>query len=314
MQLGKKSRSSAFDQIRQDLGPEEPLQAPLVSQASAAIAKPAVQAVAAANGEREAVHVTVTETISARLSREGHVESFDVAGKLQLKISDPAMTQIRLNLTADESRPAQWTTHPRVDKPAWQSKKVVQLKDPSGGFPSKGQALEVLRWKHSDKTGSPELPLTLTAWVNEGDSSTYSITVEYELAVGEALKDVVVSIPFGANEPSVSSLDAAYEVAGDSLEWNVGTIDADNSSGSFEFEAQADSDSVFFPMKVAFSKAAPFIDVDVCGSAPSSIDMGLTTNLAHLCNLGQHGPRCALLTGCQVSGRQVHACIRNVLM
>ena len=61
----------------------------------------------------------------------------------------------------------------------------------------------------------------------------------------------------------MSSFDAVYEVSGDSLEWNIGTVDADNSTGSFEFEAQADSDAEFFPMRVRFTKSKPFVEIDV---------------------------------------------------
>ena len=64
-------------------------------------------------------------------------------------------------------------------------------------------------------------------------------------------------------KPAVSSFDAIYEVTGDSLEWNIGPIDADNASGSFEFEAQADDEAEFFPMGVKFDMSRPFVDVDV---------------------------------------------------
>jgi hypothetical protein len=97
----------------------------------------------------------------------------------------------------------------------------------------------------------------------EESGNMYNITVEYELTGGDALKDVTVTIPYQTDEPNVSSFDAVYEVSGDSIEWNVGTVDEANSSGSFEFEAQAGMDSEFFPMRVRFTKSTPFVDVDV---------------------------------------------------
>lgn len=311
MQLGKKRATNAYDQIRADLGPEEPLAAPLAPQAAAAplVATPA----AAANGDRESVHVTVSESISAKLSREGTVESFDVTGNLQLRISDPSMTQIKLNLNTDDSRPVQWTTHPKVDKQVWQSGKVVQLKDTSRGFPSKGAPLEVLRWKHADKSGSAELPITLTAWVNEGDAGTYSITVEYELAVGESLRDVTVTIPFSQSEPTVSSFDEVYQVTGDSIDWNIGTVDSSKSSGSFEFEAAATEDSAFFPMKVSFAKTTPLIDVDVsAGSSLWRTTVVLTLPSGLVGVAAEHEPRCALFARGQIISGQVHAGVRLV--
>ena len=276
MQLGKKSKSNMYDKVRADLGPEEEASVPLAGVAPStapAAAKPSARNSLA--GDREAIHVTVAETLSAKLSREGSMETFDVSGNLQLNISDASLTQIKLDLTADDSRGAQWFTHPKVDKPQFLKNKTIQLKDTSRGFP-KNTSLEVLRWKHSAKSGSSsdDLPLTVTAWVNHGSDDTYSVTVEYELTGSDSLKDVVLTIPFATAEPAVSSYDAIYEVSGDSLDWNIGTVDLENSTGSFEFEAQAETDSDFFPMSVRFSKTKPFVEVDV--SLLPSLDLTKT--------------------------------------
>ena len=274
MQLGKKNRSAnAFDAVRADMGPEEEPSAPLagVAQPAQQAARPAAAPAAAArtnvSGDREAVHVTFAESINARISREGTQESFDVGGSLQLRISDASMTQLKLQMVTDTTGVgAQYTTHPKVDKAVFQQSKTVQLKDTSKGFPSKGAALEVLRWKYSAKAGSEDdLPLILSAWVNEGDEGKFSVTVEYNLSGGDTLRDVAITIPFATSEPSVSSFDAVYEVGGDSLEWQIGVVDADNSAGSFEFEAEADSEDAFFPMNVRFSKTTPFVGTDVAG-------------------------------------------------
>ncbi|KAL9051136.1 MAG: hypothetical protein Q9162_006208 [Coniocarpon cinnabarinum] len=272
--LGKKNRAAnAFDAVRQELGPED--DAPLVgaaqpsqppSKAAPASAAP-IASRASLSGDREAVHVTFGETINAQISREGTQESFEVSGSLQLRITDPSMTQIKLQMLTDSTGVgAQYTTHPKVDKNVFLQSKVVQLKDTTKGFPSKGAALEVLRWKYNAKSGSEgELPLMLTAWINEGDEGSFSITVEYELTGGDALRDVAITIPYGSNEPRNISEDAIYEVGGDSLEWQVGGVDSDNGSGSFEFEAEADGADVFFPMSVRFAKSSPFVGTDVAG-------------------------------------------------
>ena len=273
MVLGKKNRTAnAMDAVRAELGPEDEASAPLagVAQPTQTPVKPtAAPAIArtSASGDREAVHVTFAESINARISREGTLESFDVNGSLSLRISDASMTQIKLQMLTDSTGVgAQYTTHPKVDKTVFQQSKTVQLRDTTKGFPSKGATLEVLRWKHSVKAGSEsDLPLMLTAWVNEGDEGNFSITVEYELSGGDTLRDVAITIPFASNEPSVSSFDAVYEVSGDSLEWQIGTVDGDNGSGSFEFEAQADSADAFFPMSVRFAKTTPFVGTDVAG-------------------------------------------------
>lgn len=266
MQLGKKSRSTnMFEQVRGDMAPEEEVSAPAAPQAqttpSGTVAKPAARNSMAS--DREAIHVTIAEAISARLTRDGAMESFEVKGDLHLRISDSSLTQVKLNLAVDESRGAQFMTHPKVDKPMFTNTKVIQLREAARGFPT-NNPIQVMRWRWTARSGESDgLPLTLTAWVNQGSDDTYSITVEYELTGNDTLRDVTVTIPYSTSEPSVSSFDAVYEVSGDSIDWTIGTIDAENPTGSFEFEAQAESDSEFFPMSVRFSKTKPFVDIEV---------------------------------------------------
>ncbi|KAH8699063.1 coatomer subunit delta [Talaromyces proteolyticus] len=274
MQLGKKSKTTdIYEKVREDLGPEVEESTPLVSsQAATPVAAPS-DARASLSADREGVHITVAETISAKLSREGALKSFEVKGDLQLRITDQAFTKIKLDLNAIPSHGAQFRTHPNVDKALFTNSNIIQLKDTSKRFPA-NNAIGVLRWRVAS-SGSDKgdiLPITFTVWVNKGSDST-TVTVEYELTGADNLRDVAVTIPYGATEPMVSSFDAVYEVSGDSLEWNIGTIDSDNGSGSFEFEVvDPDVDeNEFFPMSVRFSKTTPFIEVDV--SSVTLLDM-----------------------------------------
>ena len=151
-----------------------------------------------------------------------------------------------------------------MDKAAFTNSSVIQLKDTSKRFPA-NNAIGVLRWRvaSSGSDNADILPITFTVWVNKGSDST-TVTVEYELTGSDSLRDVVVTIPYGAAEPAVSSFDAVYEVSGDSLDWNLGTVDESNSTGSFEFEAADGGDeNEYFPMNVRFSKVNPFVEVDV---------------------------------------------------
>jgi hypothetical protein len=263
MMLGKKSKTSnMYDQVAGDMPPEaEPLVASPKTAAPQAAAAPASARQSTSN-DREAVHITTLESISARLDREGLLKSFEVKGELQLKISDPAFTQIKLDLQSGDTRGASLMTHPKVDKAVFKNSKAIQLTDTSKGFPS-NVGIGVMKWKLAPKPDEvSEPPITFRVWV-EDSGNMYNITVEYELTGGDSLKDVTVTIPYQSEEPNVGSFDAVYEVSGDSLEWNIGAVDEANSSGSFEFEAQADSDAEFFPMRVRFSKTTPFVDVSV---------------------------------------------------
>ena len=264
MQLGKKSKTTdMFERVRGDLGAQAEDSTPLVSNSQPVTTEKAPSARVSSSADRDAIHATVAESISAKISRDGILKSFNVKGDLQLRISDPSLTKVKLDLVANPSYNAQFKTHPNVDKAQFNSSKVIQLKDTSKGFPA-NNSVGVLRWSATapaDTAGV--LPITFTVWVNKGSDDTYTITVEFEMTGSDNLHDVVVIIPYSTSEPAISSFDAQYEVSGDSLEWTIGTVDESNASGAFEFEAQAEDEAEFFPMSVRFSKSKPFMDVDV---------------------------------------------------
>ena len=268
MQLGKKSKTTdMFERVKGDLGAQSEDMAPLVSNSQPIIAgEKTPSARVSTSTDREAIHATVDEQISAKLSKDGVLKAFNVKGNLQLRISDPSMTKVKLDLIANASHGAQFKTHPNVDKAQFNNSKAIQLKDTSKGFPA-NNSVGVLRWSASAPAESMGiLPITFTVWVNRGSDDLFTITVEYEMTGTDSLQDVGVTIPYASSEPAISSFDAQYEVAGDSLEWTIGTVDDSNATGTFEFEAQAETEAEFFPMSVRFSKSRPFIDVDVSPS------------------------------------------------
>jgi len=267
MQLGKKSKNTdMYAQVRADMPDEpEPAAAP-VSAAPATIPS----ARASLESSSTPIHVTIAESISAKLGREGNLTSFEVKGDLQLKISDPALTKLNLSLQANEGPlKAQFKTHPNLDRNLFTSQKLIQLRDTSKKFPTNASTA-VLRWRATAPAETPDvLPISFTVWTNKSTDDSYTVTIEYQLADAYTdssdtiLSDLTLTVPYQTSEPSVSSFDAQYSVTGDSLEWTIGAVDASNSSGSFEFEAQADDEGEFFPMQVRFDLARPYVDVDV---------------------------------------------------
>jgi len=205
------------------------------------------------------------------------LNSIEVKGDLQLRISDPSLTKVKLDLVATASHGVQFRTHPNVDKGVFNSSKAIQMTNAAArGFPV-NNSVGVLRWRATPKLDdSSAIPITFTVWVNRGSDDTYNITIEYELTGGDLLKDVTVIIPYATSEPAVSSFDATYEVSGDSLEWTIGVVDEDNATGSFEFEAQAGDENEFFPMQVKFGKSKPYIDVDVTDVSLIDMDEAVT--------------------------------------
>ncbi|KAK4169417.1 putative coatomer subunit delta [Cladorrhinum sp. PSN259] len=262
MQLGKKSKTTdMFERVKEQLGPVD--DTPLVPVATHSAPEPAAAPRVSSTLDRDAIHITVNEAITAKISREGTLNSLSISGDLTLRVSDPSLTKLKLNLNASPSHGAQFRTHPNVDKNAFNGTKIIQMANQAKGFPV-NQAVGVLRWRVAPKGDDTSiLPLTFTVWVNKGSDGNCSLTVEYELTGGDELNDVSVVIPYSTAEPSVSSFDATYDVSGDSLEWTIGTVNEDNSSGAFEFEAQTGDEDEFFPMQVRFSKSSPFVEVDV---------------------------------------------------
>jgi hypothetical protein len=281
MQLGKKSKTTdMFERVRGDLGAEgeEAPLSPLVPSNPTAAAADLAQPAGDSSNDRDAIHVTISETINAKLSREGSVNSLEVKGDLQLRISDASLTKVKLDLVANASHGVQVRTHPNVDRGLFNSSKAVQMSNAAKGFPV-NNSVGVLKWRATPKADDPSVvPITFTVWVNKGSDDTYNVTVEYELTGGDHLKDLAVTIPFATSEPAVSSFDATYEVSGDSLEWTIGLVDEGNATGSFEFEAHAEDENEFFPMQIKFGKTKPFIDVDVSFSHPLS-HVNLTLNI-----------------------------------
>ena len=295
MQLGKKSKTTdMFERVRGDLGAAQSEEStPLVPNVQpVTTAEKAPSNRASTSLDRDAIHATIAESISARISREGSLKSFNVKGDLQLRISDQSLTKVKLELLANAAHGAQFRTHPNVDKALFNNSKVIQLRDTSKGFPA-NNSVGVLRWSAS---ATPEandvLPIAFTVWTNQGSDESWTITVEYELTGSDSLRDVVVTIPYATSEPAVSSFDAVYEVSGDSLEWNVGTVDESNSTGAFEFEAQAKDEGEFFPMNVRFTKNKPFIEVDVSIHGPCSGISSTDFVLGDICYSTGARPRC----------------------
>ncbi|KOS18720.1 Coatomer subunit delta [Escovopsis weberi] len=260
MQLGKKSKTTGiFEQVRGDLGAEVD-ETPLLTHTSATAESAESRVVPML--DHDAIHITISESISAKLTREGAVNSIAINGDLTLRVSDPSLTKIKLGLEAVPTHGAQFRPHPNVDKNVFNSSKVIQMSNAARGFPV-NNALGLLRWRASPKVDDASAcPITFTVWINQ-NSDKYTVTIEYELTGGTALKDVGVVIPYDGSEPVISSFDAVYEVSGENVDWTIGSVDEENPSGSFEFEAETSDENTFFPMTVRFSRETPLVDVDV---------------------------------------------------
>ncbi|WWC87260.1 uncharacterized protein L201_002148 [Kwoniella dendrophila CBS 6074] len=211
--------------------------------------------------EQDSIHVTIKEQLSLTLLRDGGLESFELKGDLDLRITDAAKSKIRLTLEPkDTYSDLQFKQHPNVAKFTG-SEKIIGLKDPSRSFPV-GQGLGVLRWRLNSKDES-NVPLNVTVWPQPRGDGTSDVAIEYELESQHlSLKNVVISIPVPSGSlPSVTG-EADWRLSGNSFVWTIDTIDSENSNGSLEFRCQGDSDA-FFPVSVGFAASGSLADVEV---------------------------------------------------
>jgi hypothetical protein len=97
------------------------------------------------------IHVVIKENLSLSLNHEGGLRSLELKGDMNLQISDPALSHVRLVLTpptADLGSALQFKQHPNVAKLGPGQERVVALKDSTRAFPV-GQSLTVLKWRYT---------------------------------------------------------------------------------------------------------------------------------------------------------------------
>ena len=89
--------------------------------------------------------------------RDGGVQSFELKGDLDLRITEAALAKVRLTLAPKDFAELQFKQHPNVAKFSG-SDKIIALKDQNRSFPV-GQGLGVLRWRMTTKDES-NVPLS----------------------------------------------------------------------------------------------------------------------------------------------------------
>ncbi|CAG8485968.1 6178_t:CDS:2 [Funneliformis caledonium] len=253
MQLGRKQKGSdLFEAVKNEVGFEETIEKP---NRMTSISKVQV----------ESVHLAIMEKISLQANRDGGLENLEVKGDLELTVSDPDLTKIKISVRAVDDGTVQLKTHPNVDKKLFSSDSIISLKNPAKGFPV-NQPLGVLRWRYITKDETV-IPLSINCWPSPSGDGTFDVNIEYELENDEQeFKDVLITIPLppGGN-PTVGEVDGHYEVNRQtrSLDWQLAIIDASNKQGSLEFSIAGDDVNAFFPVGVSFVSEKTFCDIDV---------------------------------------------------
>jgi hypothetical protein len=275
MQLGAKTAGKK-DQFLEQLVDEGDMAQEEYAAALTAAPKSAEEAAAALpQVKKEAVHIVVEERLSAVLTNDGALKSFDLAGEFRLTIADPAYERLRIQL-AHSDTDMRFTTHPKVNKSAFTELAVIETKQADVVFPI-NNALGVLKWRLAGKDESL-VPLAISCWPSPGAKDTV-VNVEYTLNdTARELRGVVVRIPLpGGAVPVVSQVDGThtFDHKAEQILWHLPLIDKDNATGSLEFTLPAVVDSAaLFPIEASFVSASTFSTVAIQGlSVPSGAEV-----------------------------------------
>lgn len=193
--------------------------------------------------------LVLEEKVTVNMNREGSVEAAEVKGTLSLT----ANTDAGAGAVVSVDKPSGFTyaTHPKVDKKVYEKDGLLALK---GGkdFPV-GKTVGILRWSYS---GEDVAPLTINCWPEEEGSGVINVNIEMELTRKDlVLYDVNILLPLGTTEaPTVSEVDGLYkhDPREGMLCWHFDQVDANNASGSMEFQISGHDTDAFFPVQVGF--------------------------------------------------------------
>lgn len=277
LQLGKKGPSrSNIPEINQPLltqaQPQFQHHAPVPQQQSynnSHTSSPAPVAASPAIAAAPKVHnngilVTVSEKVTAEISRDGSISKTEVKGDLKLRINNPDYGRSKILLKKISNKGVQFKARPEVDMKLFNSSSIIALKDSTKSFPSNDQSLGVLRWRVAGKDDDASyLPIVITAWVNVNDGIA-DITLEYELTstyieshpTQETLDNVKILIPIQSHEVNLQNEpeNISYGVTEYGVVFNIESIalHGDETSGSFEFQIPSPDEDSLFPMELQF--------------------------------------------------------------
>lgn len=226
----------------------------------------------------------VSEKMSAMAGRDGGLDSLEILGMIQLRITDQAFGCLRIAIDKDPQHGVQLQTHPNVDKQLFGQQSVIALKQEGKSFPLNSD-VGVLKWR-LQTSNEDLLPLKINCWPSEVGGGQVEVNIEYELQQeGMALNDVFITIPLpgGVGAPVVNDCEGEYthDPRKHTLQWHLPVIDSANPNGSMEFTIAGIPDD-FFPVRVSFVSNTTFCQIKPAQATtvPDGKEVKFTTDVS----------------------------------
>jgi hypothetical protein len=256
MSLGSTGKSKAFEEALIKEDKLAPLATSLAKAPSVDVSVPLVQ---------HPLMLAVTEKVSAKISRDGLAELFEVKGNLMLTAANDEVSNCIIRLKSISNSAFSFNTHPKINKALYEKSSVLQLKEAGKGFPS-GRPVGVLKWT-TNGTNEDLIPFRINCWPEEEARGQVNVSLEYSMDLKNfEFHDVRIKIPLGTSSaPNILSSDGNYKhnSSTNELLWELDLIDASNSSGSLEFNIQQKNVEAFFPISVEFSSLQLYCSVEI---------------------------------------------------
>jgi hypothetical protein len=268
--------------LEESLFKEDKLTHVVQKPSAAALAGGHTVVAAAPQAVQHPVMLVLAERVSAKMTRDGTVESFDIKGSLTLTASDDDAALCSVQLSVRDADAFTFVTHPKVNKSVYDQSQLLQLKDTTKGFPS-ARPVGILKWNYAS-TNDDLVPIKINCWPEEESRGQMNVSIEYSMEQNLSLQNVRIHIPLGtAEHPNVVSVDGNYRYKDSELIWEIDMIDASNGTGSLEFTiAQRDADA-FFPVVVEFASTQMYCAVEVSSvrsvATNGAIQYGLTKGM-----------------------------------
>ncbi len=178
------------------------------------------------------------------------VNQFEIKGLLELTATNDEAALCSVQLAVGDVDHFIFQTHPKINKQLYDKSGLLQLKDTTKGFPS-ARPVGILKWTHSS-TNEDLIPIKINCWPEEAARGQMNVSIEYSMEQRNiVLDDVRIRIPLGTHEsPNIVAIDGTYKhnSQGHELIWIIDSIDANNSTGSLEFNVSQKNSDAFFPV------------------------------------------------------------------